>query len=209
MSRPRRSELGRLFAVAVIGALAWSGCGIDADSAPRDIPEDQFVERDVQASGDEATGSSRVYLLAPSDPDEPSRLRSVSRDLANDPEDLLRSLFSGPNADEQEQQLGTALPRDIELLSARTVGRVLTIDVTDVFGELTTGALRLAIAQIVVTASDVDGVDAVRVRVNGVPQVWPSGDGELTDLPLTVYDYPGLVESTQPSFPAIPSGEPR
>jgi spore germination protein GerM len=193
----------------LLGCVVWSGCGIDADSSPRDIPEDQFVGLDVQASPDEATGSSRVYLLAPSDPDEPARLRSVPRDVANDAEELLRSLFSGPNAAEQDQQLGTALPRDIELHSARTVGGVLTVDITDVFGELTTGALRLAIAQIVVTASEVDGVEAVRVRVNGEPQVWPAGDGELTDQPLTVYDYPGLVESSQPAYPAIPSGDTR
>jgi hypothetical protein len=195
-------------ALLVIAAVVViQACGIEADSSPRDIPDDQLVESDIEVSGDEAVGASRVYLLAPSDPDEPSRLRSVSRDVSNDAEELLTSLFSGPNNDEQEEQLGTALPREIELLSARTVGRVLTIDVTDVFGELTTGALRLAIGQIVVTAAEIDGVDAVRVRVGGVTQIWPAGDGELTELPLTVYDFPGLVESTQPPFPAIPSGD--
>jgi spore germination protein GerM len=203
------SGLRRIVAgFVVLSALAVvSGCGIDTDSAPRDVPDDQSIEFDPGVSGDEATGTSRVYLLAPSDPDEPARLRAVSRDVPNDAELLLTSLFSGPNTDEQEQQLGTALPRDIRLLSARTVGRVLTIDVTDVFGELTTVALRLAIGQIVATASESEGVDAVRVRVEGTNQVWPTGDGELTADPLSIYDYPGLVESSQPALPAIPSGE--
>jgi spore germination protein GerM len=194
------------FGIMAVVALA-SACGIESDSGPRDIPDDQLVQAGVVVSGDEAVGTSRVYLLAPSDPDEPPRLRAVQRDVPNESADLLDSLFLGPNTDEQEQQLGTALPREIELLSTRTVGRVLTIDVTDVFGELTTGALRLAVGQIVVTASEIDGVDAVRVRVDGVTQTWPVGDGELTELPLTVYDYPGLVESTQPALPAIPSVE--
>lgn len=194
-------------ALALCGGSLASACGIDADSGPRDIPDDQSVEVDLVVTGDASAGTSRVYLLAPSDPDEPPRLRAVPRDVPNDADELLASLFSGPNADEQEQQFGTALPRDIELLSTRTVGRVLTVDVTDVFGELTTGALRLAIAQIVVTASEIDGVDAVRVRVDGVTQVLPAGDGELTELPVTVYDYPGLVDSTQPVRPAIPSGD--
>lgn len=197
--------------VLTVGVTAFvalaSACGIESDSGPRDIPDDQLVQAGVVVTGDEAVGTSRVHLLAPSDPDEPPRLRAVPRDVANEPRALLSSLFSGPNTDEQEQQLGTALPREIELISTRTVGRVLTIDVTDVFGELTTGALRLAIGQIVVTASEIDGVDAVRVRVDGITQVWPAGDGELTELPLTVYDYPGLVESTQPALPAIPSVE--
>jgi spore germination protein GerM len=207
-TRPQRKGFRRLAATTLVGAaLVAAGCGIDADSGPHDVPDEDSVEFDVVASGDEATGTGLVYLLAPSDPDEPARLRAVSRDVPPEPQQLLTSLFSGPNAEEQEQQLGTALPRDLELLSTRTSGRVLTIDVTDVFGELTTVALRLAIAQIVATASELDGVDAVRVRVNGATQVWPTGDGELTDQPLTVYDYPGVVESTQPALPAIPSGE--
>lgn len=201
---PLRSAFEVLVVVGAI--LVGAGCGIEADSGPRDIPE-ELVASDIQVSDDEAVGTSRVYLLAPSDPEEPPRLRSAPRDVANDADALLTSLFSGPNTDEQEGQLGTALPREIELLSTRTVGRVLTVDVTDVFGELTTGALRLAIGQIVVTAAEIDGVDAVRVRVDGVAQIWPVGDGELTELPLTVYDYPGLVESTQPPLPAIPSVE--
>ncbi|MDX2380033.1 MAG: GerMN domain-containing protein [Acidimicrobiia bacterium] len=200
---------GRHLTIVLLAATSAvvAACGIESDSGPRAVPEDQLVEADLVVSGDAAVGTSRVYLLAPSDPDEPPRLRAVQRDVSNDANELLGSLFLGPNTDEQEQQLGTALPREIELISTRTVGRVLTIDVTDVFGELTTGALRLAIGQIVITAGEIEGVDAVRVRVDGVTQVWPAGDGELTELPLTAYDYPGLVESTQPSLPAIPSVE--
>jgi hypothetical protein len=43
------------------------------------------------------------------------------------------------------------------------------------------------------------------LRIEGEPGVWPLGNGELTQSPLTKYDYPGLVESSQPAFPAIPS----
>jgi spore germination protein GerM len=93
------------------------------------------------------------------------------------------------------------------LLSTRSIGQVLTIDVTDVFGELTPEALRLATAQIVVTADEVEGVNAVRIRIDGEQRAWPVGNGELTDAALTVYDYPGLVESSQPALPAIPSAE--
>jgi hypothetical protein len=45
----------------------------------------------------------------------------------------------------------------------------------------------------------------VQLRIDGQERVWPLGNGELTDRPLTRYDYPGLVESSQPAFPAIPS----
>ena len=86
-----------------------------------------------------------------------------------------------------------------------TVETRMTVEVSDAFGDLTPEALRLAVAQIVATASEIDGVEAVQLRIDGTARVWPLGSGELTDRPLTVYDYPGLIESTQPAFPAIPT----
>ena len=62
-----------------------------------------------------------------------------------------------------------------------------------------------AVAQIVFTASEVDGVESVNILINGADQQWPSGNGELQSAPLTVYDYPGLVQSSQPAYPAIPT----
>ena len=41
----------------------------------------------------------------------------------------------------------------------------------------------------------------------GEPQAWPDGRGEQQTEALTVYDFPGLAESTQPPFPAIPEPE--
>jgi hypothetical protein len=65
--------------------------------------------------------------------------------------------------------------------------------------------LGLAVAQIVFTATEIDGVRAVRLRVNGQDQRWPKGDGETRDGDLSVYDFPGLVQSAQPPYPAVPS----
>ena len=48
-------------------------------------------------------------------------------------------------------------------------------------------------------------MSAVRLRVDGQDQSWPKGDGETNDGALTVYDYPGLVQSAQPPYPAVPS----
>ena len=62
-----------------------------------------------------------------------------------------------------------------------------------------------ALAQMVFTASEAQGVRAVRVLVDGNPRQWPTGNGELRDAPLTVYDFPGKVASAQPAYPAIPT----
>jgi spore germination protein GerM len=186
-------------------AVITAGCSIQPEASPNDLPDEVANVFGEPATGDEAAGTNRIYLLAPPDVEAPQRLRSVQRDVAPAPESVLESLFAGPNADERNAQLDTAIPADVELLDARPVGQVLTVDLNDVFDDLTPDGLRLAVAQIVSTATDIDGVQLVQLRVDGEPRVWPRGNGELTDRPLTKYDYPGLVESSQPAFPAIPS----
>ncbi len=195
----------QVIAVLVVVVTAVTGCSIQPESAPTDLPPERADVFGEPATGDEAAGTNRIYLLAPADLDAPQRLRSVQRDVPTAPAAVLASLFAGPNSSERDEQVDTAIPSDVELLAARPVGQVLTVDLNDVFGELTPEGLRLAVAQIVTTATDIDGIEAVQLRVDGLPRVWPLGNGELTERPLTKFDYPGLVESTQPAFPAFPS----
>lgn len=199
------SSFPRLLVGVVLLALAGSACSIQPEASPNDLSAERIGVFGDPATGDVAAGTNRIYLLAPAPTGEPQRLRSVSRDVAPTPRAVLDSLFAGPNAQERDAKLDTALPADIELLGSRTVGQVLTLDVNDVFGDLTTEALRFAVAQIVTTATEIDGVTSVQLRIDGSPRVWPIANGELTDRPLTAYDYPGLAESSQPAFPGIPS----
>jgi spore germination protein GerM len=195
----------RRLALAVACAAAFTGCSIQPDATPNDLPAERADVFGEPSTGDEAAGSNRIYLLAPSDPDQAQRLRSVQRDVSASAAAVLESLFAGPNATEREESIDTAIPADVELLAARPVGGVLTVDVSDAFDELTADGLRLAVAQIVSTATDIDGVESVQIRIEGEPRVWPVGTGELTERPLTKFDYPGLVESSQPAFPGLPS----
>lgn len=191
--------------MVVVALTATAGCSIQPNASPNDLPAERAEVFGDPATGDVAAGSNRIYLLAPTDPEAPQRLRSVQREGPPTPEPVLASLFAGPNASERDAQLDTAIPANVELLGARPVGPVLTVDLNDAFDELTPDGLRLAVAQIVSTATEIDGVQSVQLRIDGEPRVWPLGNGELTDRPLTRYDYPGLIESSQPAFPAIPS----
>ena len=195
----------RLLIIAAVALVTISGCSIQPEASPNDLPAERADVFGEPSTGDEAAGTNRVYLLAPTDPDAGQRLRSVQRDVPTTPSSVLASLFAGPNAAERAAQIDTAIPSDVELIAARPVGQVLTIDLNDAFNELTSEGLRLAVAQIVSTATDIGGVRAVQLRIDGENRLWPLGNGELTDRPLTKYDYPGLAESTQPAFPAIPS----
>ena len=102
-------------------------------------------------------------------------------------------------------QFRTAVPADTELLDVRLRGGVLLIDVSKGLLELSGEVLVAAVAQIVFTGAEVESVRSVSISVDGQPQLWPAGNGDLQSDPLTIYDYPGLVPSAQPEYPAIPT----
>jgi spore germination protein GerM len=202
------TSLARRSGCAVFAAVLFgsAGCGIAPDSAPRDVPaNERSLTANAVSDGDDAGGTSRIYLVAPSEAGDPSLLRSTSRDVASGATPLIKSLLAGPNDEELASRLVTNIPQETQLLSTRSSGDVLFVDVSPEITELSGDLLVLAVAQIVFTAAEIDGVRAVRLRVNGEDQRWPKGDGETREGALTVYDFPGLVQSAQPAYPSVPS----
>ena len=198
MSSPKRSVVAVLAALAVL-----AGCGIQADAEPRTIPGAEPVVGPDAVSGSASEGADRVYLVAPGG-GEPRMLRSVPRS-ARSTADLIEILLSGPNATELENQWRSLIPPGTVLLSSRRVGSTLYLDLTAELTSLPTTEQRYALAQIVYTAAEVDGVDGVQITIDGEPEALPKGDGESTTGVLRTYDYPGVVQSAQPAYPALPS----
>ena len=198
--------MSRVLRVAMaITTLFAAGCTIRPDSSPRDVAPDQRGLDSSDAASAGTSGAARIYLVTPNEPEQRRQLSSVQRDVPTRPETLLQSLLGGPNQEELDERLVTAIPNGTQLISARSAGDVLFVDVTQEITELTGEALVLAVAQIVYTASEIDGVQAIRLRVEGEDQAWPKGDGQTEEGPLSVYDFPGLVQSSQPDYPAVPS----
>lgn len=206
----RWSVVASMVASVVAMAVTLGACSIELDEQPRDVPVERRLDLDTnEAQAGSATGATRIFLVAPVESTDRGVLRSVLRDISNDPSSALDALFQGPNDEEAASELSTALPSDLELLSVTRFGDIITINVTDELLDVSGEGSILAVAQIVATATEFEGVDAVRLRVDGEPQTWPGADGELLTGPLTVYDYPGLVESSQPAYPGLPSpGDP-
>jgi spore germination protein GerM len=194
-------------ALAVLCAAWATACSVSVDDNPRDIPQEARRPLEAEsASVGAATGSSRIFLIDAADGGEPASLRSVARDAPSTADDALTSLFAGPTQDETELGLSTALPSGLELVSpTRRSGGTLTVDVSSQLLDVATDDAALAVAQIVATASEIDGVDAVRIRVDGVGQSWPDSDGQQVADDLTIYDYADLISSAQPGYPAVPS----
>jgi hypothetical protein len=192
--------------VLALGTAA--GCGVQADDRSRVIPETD--RRDLSApavlDNDELSGDTRIYLLATPQTGVRTQLRAVTRDVAQAPSSALAALLAGPTSNEQTVQLRSAIPEGTELRSATFVAPgTVTVDVSADLFEATGDELIDAIAQIVFTASAVERVERVQVVVDGEPKQLPRGDGQLVAGPLTVFDFPERVASSQPHYPAIPS----
>jgi hypothetical protein len=190
-------------AAGALTAILLAGCAVSPDAAPRDLPVDERSLVPAQAAtGGQAEGPDRIYLGAPG---EERLLRSVPRDAVSR-QDLVEILFAGPNEGELDQQYTTFLPASLELLDTFKQGTILFLDVSEALTELTGQPLLQALAQIVYTATELDGVERVQLTVDGVPVSWPRAIGGNTAGTLSIYDYPNFAQSAQPAYPALPSG---
>lgn len=203
-----RSVRGVICGIA--GVVALAACAVSPDNTPRDIDSNalELVNQSQSNVGQAAAGSGRIYLLAPDVPGQPTLLRSVSRDINDDVDAVMTALLAGPNTDEFVDRYRSGLPADMRVLSiTRRTRGVVQLDVDDSIASLRGDSLILALAQIVYTLNDVDGVTGVTITVNGEASRWPAGNGELKSDPLTIFDFPGLEPTSQPAYPAVPSDD--
>jgi len=135
-----------------------------------------------------------VFLLDADDRLAPLGRTLSDSALANELGDLLQDLAAGPSSQEQRQHFSTALPPDVRLTVTGLDGGTATIDIvgsTDFSGR----SSRLATGQIVLTATSLPGVDAVRLRRNGESVEAPLPGGQLTGEPLTAGEYRPLTKA--------------
>jgi spore germination protein GerM len=210
--RTRSTSRGRLAVVgtAAVLAIAATSCSIDAEVSPRDIAKsDQGdIETNVDQQAGKATGSGRIYLLSPEVNGQLRTLQSVARDVGDTPIDAMRALFEGPNTDELQALLRSAIPPGTRVLDVQRRGSELVVNLSSELQQLTGEALIDGVAEIVLTGTEITGVSEVSIEIDGVPQQWPAANGKLQSQPLTRYDFPGRVLSSQPAFPSVPSPSP-
>jgi hypothetical protein len=194
--------------VAAVLAVVITSCSIDPEGSPRDISVRDRLDlssANFSQSAGAATGAGRIYLLSPEVLGQPRTLQSVARDVGDVPANAIRALFDGPNTDELQAMLRSAISPGTRLLDVNLDGDELIVNVSSDLQQLTGESLIDGVAQIVLTATDITGVASVSITIDGVRQQWPAGSGELQSEPLTRYDFPGLVLSSQPAFPSVPS----
>jgi hypothetical protein len=203
----RRTHAPRCAIVVGLLVIVAASCSIDPEATPREIAvrDRGDLTANIDQAAGAAVGSGRIYLLSPEIVGQPRTLQSVARDIGDTPADAMTALFEGPNTDELTALLRSAIPSDTRMLGVTEDGGELVVNVSNDLQQLTGEALIDGVAQIVLTASDIKGVSSVSISVDGVPQQWPAASGTLQSEPLTRYDFPNRVASSQPAFPTVPS----
>lgn len=126
--------------------------------------------------GDDEPDTALYFVLG-------EQLVVVGRSLgAPGPEAALRALLEGPNPAEVAAGIGTEIPDGTGLLGIDVSGNEVTVDLTGSYGS-GGGSLSmfLRLGEVLFTATQFEGIDTVRFRLDGVLVESIGGEGLLVD----------------------------
>lgn len=172
-------------------ALVLAACGIAVDESPEVISVDLGDPGGIaEATGPELEAVS-IYLV------RNDRLVHLTRDLPSPAslDDVLRSLVSGETEPEDRAGLRSSIPVGTLLLGIRLEGSVAHVNLSSDFAAVGGQQETLAVAQVVMTATRVVGVEAVVFELDGVRTDVPVSSGALATVPVTQDDYAALIEA--------------
>lgn len=191
-------------AVAMAAVLAAAaGCGVPRDGSTRAIAPDDAPKRLLQQSPDVPLPSPspigptvtvpRVFFLGADDqlvatplPVEPAGVLPVEGAV-------LAALAAGPTEEQRARGLASALGPDVGLRLLEVVDGTARVAVTASSRSPAADRLPLAVGQVVLSVTSVDGVDRVLLIHDGRPVEAPLPGGAQTSSPLVAADYASLV----------------
>lgn len=102
----------------------------------------------------------------------------------------LTELLAGPTVAEQDLGRVTAIPEGTRLFGVSTNDSTATVDLSK---EFTAGggslSMQARLAQVVYTATQFPGIEAVRIHIDGAPVRALGGEGVLVEEPVTRADF--------------------
>ena len=182
---------GRAAAAAtVLAVLLNAACGVQDDRSPRalapeDVPFDLLTPATTVLDAETSEGPSRAVWFV----DNNGLLARGERPLEPpvSVDDIVRALLEGVTAAEQNNGLRSNIASDTQLLDVEgPVDGLVTIDLSGEILTVSRELQRLAIAQVVFTATGLPNVDRVLFKFDGNgPAEVPGAGNELTSEPLT------------------------
>jgi hypothetical protein len=200
----RRVALGAAALLTV--PLAAASCGVPTGGAPETIAASDVPYGLASPSPTGAPVTSdparmdepRIYLVDGHDVLVPRGRDMASGTLRERLGELLTDLAAGPTPSERSDQLSTALPPGLRLSVGDIDGDTVTIALVGSGNAPSGRESRRAVAQIVLTATSLEGIGRVLLTRDGAPVEAPLPSGELTSEPLTSAEYAGLLTAPPP-----------
>jgi spore germination protein GerM len=182
---------GALCAVLVAG-LALAACGIPTQQQPSSISPSR-VPLHLASPGGAGTSTTQpnakseaqvtIYLLNTDSTLAPlHRFVQVPAPL----DSIMTAMLAGPTQNEENDGIYTAIPSNVQLLSAPPAqGSVVTLNFNEAFGEITGADTELAVAQVVATvvAASKPGT-GVLFEIDGQPISVPISSGAQVSGPV-------------------------
>lgn len=212
----------RIAFLLVVSALIAAACAVPTDNAADVIPVDELPES--LRPGFTATTTTIVAPITTNVPiflltrqAETTRVTvvAVQREVPFNPtiRDVIDRLFGDGSVTSEEDTLNyiTTLS-EFELLGASNVSSTAVIDIVNLTPEGLPsdqpyeGDLIEVVAQLVWTATEIEGITEVRILINGEQSIIPSDEGD-TDVGATVNrsDYESFDPANEPPSTTTPS----
>jgi hypothetical protein len=200
----RRGRARSAAAAALLCVLSVACCGLPDATTPLELdPSDVPYRLLSPSAGPSATQppSTRtttpdVYLLDGDGRLVPVAAAPTESGLVPVLGGVLSRLAAGPREAERASGLASALGPDVRLTLVGVADGTATIDVDVGEQDPSASRLPLAVGQVVLSATSVEGVDRVQLVQGGSPIEVPLPDGALTLGPVTADDYAPLLGPT-------------
>ena len=213
MTLPRRRRTVGL--LVVIASLVLSSCSLRQDDQPREITRNSLPDVLFQQSPANASPGSetRTFFMVKSGGATESLYRVLvpiqpPADPRDFPRTIIEKLVTNPPADTNEYS--SVIPFTTRVLAVKQHDDILDIDLSNDLGTIELTRQRLAVGQIVYTATAIVGINFVRFFIDGTPSAVPVDDhtAEAGAL-ISREDFPKLrpepVTSTTTAVPPAPT----
>jgi spore germination protein GerM len=193
--RRRHPVLAVLLAALTLAAVL-AACGIESDSSPRELAEDDLPEA-LQATtstttpdGSAPTRTVDLWFLS----NELLALAPREVEVRDQVDGAIEALLSGPTEEERDEGYTTSIPAGTELIRTDPAEdeQLLTINLSEDLQALGASELRNSVAQLVFTATSFSStIERVRFQIDGEVVRVPAREGQLAPV-VTRADYADL-----------------
>lgn len=189
--------------VAPVMAIVLAGCGVPIDRQPHAISPDKVPYNLLERAT--TTTSSTTTLQVPT-VDVPvyfvrnSRLVEATRAVTQSPSvnKAVNALLAGPSVSEENAGVRTALSPGIKVEVGRVEQGVVSINLGTEFSKLAQQEQLLALAQLVWTATGIQGVTGVQFSLDGEAIGVPLPDGVVVTGPVNRDAYAAIGPNAPP-----------